>query len=107
VGGSIGRFPIPPGAKVIENINVDKQIEVVIGSVSPQKASSFYSSALPRAGYKVTINGLSSSGNSSTLGIEFTGHGYKGDITAGSNLSGVSLPSSGGKDFLAIILSRQ
>jgi hypothetical protein len=106
LGGSIGSFPIPAGAKVVENISVDKQIEVVIGSVSPQKAASFYSSALPRAGYKITMNGLSSSGNSSTLGIEFTGHGYKGDITAASNLSGVSLPSSGGKYFLAIIFSK-
>jgi hypothetical protein len=106
VGGSIGNFPIPSGAKVVEKINIDKQIEIVIGSVSPQKASSFYASALPQAGYKVTLNGLSSSGNSTALGIQFTGHGYKGIISAASNVPGASLPSTG-KDFLAILLTKQ
>jgi hypothetical protein len=103
-GGSVS-FPIPPRAEVIDNTTFDKQIEVVIGSVSPQKASSFYTSALPRAGYTITLNTLGTSGGSTMLAIQFTGHGYKGTIGAGSNLPGVS--GSFGKDFLEITLSRR
>jgi hypothetical protein len=72
VGGSIGRFPIPPGASVVENTADGKQNEAIIGSVSPQKASTFYTSALPRADYKITMNELGTNGNQgSALGIEF------------------------------------
>jgi hypothetical protein len=105
IGGSIGRFPIPSGGKVVENFALDKQIEVVIGSVSPQKASSFYTSALPKAGYTITLNTLGTdSKHGTTLAIQFSGHGYKGTISAGSNIPGVSLGNS--KDFLAILLSK-
>jgi hypothetical protein len=90
---------------VIENLTFDKQIEVVIGSVSPQKASSFYTSVLPQAGYAITLNTLGSSGGSTTLAIEFAGHGYKGTIGAGSNLSGIG--GSLGKNFLEITLSKR
>lgn len=108
VGGSIGRFPIPPGASVVENAAEGKQIVVIIGSVSPQKASTFYTSALPQSGYKITMNELCTNGNQgSALGIEFTGHGYKGVITAASDVTGISLGPSGSKDVLAITFTKQ
>jgi hypothetical protein len=48
--------------------------------------SSFYSSVLPKDGYKITMNTLTSENNGTGAAIEFTGHGYKGTIGALSNL---------------------
>ncbi len=50
VGGSLGSFPIPAHAKVVENITESGQTVIILGSVSPSEVSSFYASALPRAG---------------------------------------------------------
>jgi hypothetical protein len=107
VGGALGSFPIPSGATVVDNIASGKQIEILIGSVSPKNAASFYTSALPQAGYTVSTNTLASSGSDSALGIEFTGHGYKGLISAASNVKGVALGNPGSKDVLAIVLTQQ
>ena len=86
VGGSIGSFPVPPGAKVAENIAEGKDIVILFGSVSPAEVSRFYTSVLPRDGYKITDNTLATLNNEAGAAITFTGHGYKGTIGADSSI---------------------
>lgn len=112
VNAPIGSFPIPSGAAVIENISGHNQIEIGLGSVSPEEASSFYLSALPRVGYKITLKTLVTGSGTGTTGpvaeIEFTGHGYKGTISALAHMNatpGVSLGN--GKNIVVIILTRK
>lgn len=83
VTGSVGNFPVPAGAKVTENIAIDqKDIVVAFGSVTPANVSSFYATALPRAGYTITGNSVVTQGGGTVAFIFFSGHGYKGDIGA-------------------------
>lgn len=108
VGGSLGSFPIPAHAKVVENITEGGQTVILLGSVSPSEVSSFYASALPRAGYKITMNTLATMNNNTGAAIEFTGHGYKGTISAESNIAttGVSVGGLNGKNFVGITLTK-
>ena len=110
VNAPIGSFPVPPGATVLENFAYNNQIAIILSSVSPAEASSFYLSALPRTGYKITGNTLVTGSGSVSTGpaseIDFTGHGYKGTIGAISNVSppaGVNLGN--GKDVVGINLT--
>ena len=83
VTGSVGSFPVPAGAKVTENIAIDqKDIIVAFGSVTPANVSSFYATALPRAGYTISGNSVVTQGGGTVAFIFFSGHGYKGDIGA-------------------------
>jgi hypothetical protein len=117
VDAPIGSFPIPPAAQVLFNSTCDKQIVIELGSVTPAQASSFYTAALPQAGYKITSNSLLAETGTGLPGsvatIEFTGRGYKGTISALANLGALSstgpspapVPSSIAKNFLAIELT--
>ncbi len=107
VGGSIGSFPIPPKAQVVENATENKQTVIILSSVSPSEVSSFYTVALPRAGYKIASNSLATLNSNTGAAIEFTGHGYKGTIGAVSNLptTGVSLGGVSTKNFVGITLA--
>lgn len=109
VGGSIGSFPIPPHAKVAENITEGNETVILLGSVSPSEVSSFYATALPRAGYKITMNTLATANNDTGAVIEFSGHGYKGTIGADSNMAttGVSVGGLNGKNFVGITLTKK
>lgn len=83
VTGPVGRFPVPPGAKVTQNIAIDqKDIIVAFGSVTPANVSSFYATALPRAGYTISGNSVVTQGGGTVAFIFFSGHGYKGSIGA-------------------------
>ena len=83
VTGSVGSFPVPARAKVTDNIAIDqKNVIVAFGSVTPADVSSFYATALPRAGYTISGNSVVSEGGSIVAFIFFSGHGYKGDIGA-------------------------
>ena|ERR1700733_10967622 len=106
VGGSLGSFPIPPGAEVLENVADGRTIDLVLGSVSSSRVSSFYASALPRAGYTVTNDTLASGKVVVGASIKFTGHGYKGTIGA---VSGVNVPnvSDLGGDIVGVTLTPQ
>ena len=83
VTGSVGNFPVPAAAKVTENIAIDqKDIVVSFNSVTPANVSSFYATALPRAGYTITGNSVVTQGGGTVAFIFFSGHGYKGNIGA-------------------------
>ena len=83
VTGSVGSFPVPAGAKVTENIAIDqKDVVVAFGSITPANVSSFYATALPRAGYTISGNSVVTQGGGTVAFIFFSGHRYKGDIGA-------------------------
>lgn len=120
VGAPIGSFPIPHGAQLVANMaNVPcaKAVLVELDSVTPAKASAFYTSALPRAGYRITGNTLASdpkTGAPQALAeIMFTGHGYTGVIIAAADLgaeasadpSMAGLPSNITKNSVEISLT--
>jgi hypothetical protein len=120
VDAPIGSFPIPNGAQLVANMPCGKQILLELSSVTPAQASTFYASALPRAGYNIT-NTLTSGPNTGTpqgmTEITFTGHRYTGVIIAMANLGAkasadpsmgpsiADLPSSITKNFLEISLT--
>jgi len=83
VTGSVGSFPVPAGAKVTENIAIDqKDVIVAFNSVTPANVSSFYATALPRAGYTISGNSVVTQGGGTVAFVFFSGHRYKGDIGA-------------------------
>jgi hypothetical protein len=113
IGGSIGSFPVPAGAKVAENVVDGKHIIIIFSSVTPANVSSFYSTALPRAGYTISGNSILNESGVTEAIIAFTGHGYKGDIGAASHVTGsgasgsvVSLPGVGTKNVTTIALTQ-
>jgi hypothetical protein len=90
VGGPLGSFPVPPGAKVVENVTSGRTVDLVLDSVTPSRVSHFYGSALPHAGYTVSNNTSAAGSSFAGTSIKFTGHGYKGTIGAVAGLSGQS-----------------
>lgn len=104
----IGSFPIPPGADVLENVNDGGTTDIVLSGVSASEISSFYGSALPQAGFTVTDNTNATGADINGTAIEFTGHGYKGDIGATTSLgiSGISGLGLGG-NIIGITLTAQ
>jgi len=116
VDAPIGSFPIPHGAQVMANYTCDKQVLLELGSVTPGQASAFYLSALPGAGYKITGNTMVDDSGDGAPGaaseIDFTGHGYQGQIVAVADLgalssgpSPVSVPSNIATNFLTVSLT--
>lgn len=106
VSSPVGDFPVPPGAQVINEGNNNGSYDIIFGSVTPSEVSSFYTGALPRAGYTI-ISDTSGSGDFfSGTGIWFNGHGYNGQIGAfsGGTIFGVTLP---GSNFVEITLTSQ
>ncbi len=104
VGGKVGRFPIPAGAKVGENISTSSEIGIMFAKVVPARVASFYAQALPTAGYTVTSNSSSSEGGGVVV-IQFTGHGYTGEVSAFAKASAdEALPGLGTRNITAIIL---
>lgn len=93
VSRPIGRFPLPPGAQLINDGTDNGHYDIVFGSVSPSEASRFYTTALPRAGYTITSNSSAAGDSFSGTGIWFTGLGYNGQIGALSSfhIPGISL----------------
>jgi len=82
VGGEVGSFPVPAGAKVAENVASSQETVIIFDMVTPAKVSSFYARALQRAGYTVTINSVLSQSGTTVAIIQFTGNGFKGNIDA-------------------------
>jgi hypothetical protein len=110
VGASVGTFPIPPGATVVDNETTSGETGIAISGVSASQVSSFYSSALPQAGYTITENTEASGSTYTGTAIEFTGHGYKGSIGALSGtgfFSGISSISGTTGSLVGITLTPQ
>lgn len=117
VDAPVGSFPIPRGAQVVANIPCGKQIIVELGSVTPVQASDFYTTALPQAGYQITLNTLTSDPSTGAARgmaeFTFTGHGFTGLIVAMANLdaeasadpSVAALPASIAKNAVEISLT--
>ena len=113
----LGSFPIPSGAQVATNLACGKGDIIEAGPVTPTATAAFYTSALPRAGYKITENTL---GSDPTTGapdgiatVMFTGHRYSGAIIAMADVSSAgsgtaSVPAMSGSlthDVLEITLA--
>jgi hypothetical protein len=106
ISGPSGRFPVPARAKVAENLGDSQAIEVLFNSVTPAQVSSFYATALPRAGYVISMNSVVTE-NGDTVGIvSFSGHGYKGTIIVQAKFTepSVTIPGLGTKDVTTISL---
>lgn len=107
VDSPLRTFPVPHGAHVIINVTCKKEVIIELGAITVSQASSFYNSVLPENGYKITSNTLIDATGNGTSGpneisgpfaqIGFTGHGYKGTITAlsSSEMASAGIPSSG------------
>ena len=108
ISGSLGSFPVPAGAKVAEKVDTSQQIIVFFSGISPAKVSAFYAAALPQAGYAVTANSLISVSGASEALIQFTGHGYTGNIATLARYNGPSLGIAGlgHKNVTTISLTR-
>jgi hypothetical protein len=90
VGGSIGNFPIPPGAMGVVSATNGGMVDVVLSGVDPSTLDSFYTTALPQAGYTITSNTTGSALGISGAEVQFTGHGYKGDIGDANGTIGIT-----------------
>ena len=117
VDSPLHTFPVPHGAQVLYNTTCDQEILVELGGVTVDQTSSFYNSVLPKDGYKITGNSLIDSSGVGLSGpvaeIQFTGHGYKGTISALSNFasdmasagaSPADIPSDMAGNFIVIDL---
>ena len=106
VSGEVGSFPVPAGAKVVQNIGSSQETVVIFRMITPAKVSSFYAQALPRAGYTVTANSVITQSGNTVAYIQFTGHGVKGNIDGLSTFtdSTVSVPGMGHKNVTTISL---
>jgi hypothetical protein len=87
----VGSFPIPSGAQVLTDLACGKGSALEVGPVTPVAAQAFYAAALPKAGYTITMNTLSSdptTGKPDGIAeMMFAGHGYSGLIIAATDLS--------------------
>jgi len=103
-----GGFPIPAGAKTAENVSFGNQTVIVLTSVTPTEMASFYTSALPQAGFAITDNASANGPNGTTADILFSGNGYKGDMVSGGDVPTANLGLSGLRrgHFAIITLTR-
>jgi hypothetical protein len=104
VSGKVGSFPVPPGAKIDQNVASSQETIVFFTLITPANVSSFYARALPQAGYTITNNSVFSQSGSTVAFVQFTGHGFKGNIDALSKFtdSTVSLAGVGHKNVTTI-----
>jgi len=105
VKGKIGSFPVPKAAKVGENMSGGSSVLVVFGLVAPADVARFYATALPQAGFTVTSNSLVSQGAQKGAIIQFTGHGFKGNIESVAQFPGASVTGIGATNVTTVILS--
>ena len=104
ISGSIGSFPVPAGANVAENIASSQETVIIFDKITPARVSSFYAQALPQDGYTITINSVVSQSGGTAAIIQFTGHGFAGNIDALSKFtdSAVSVAGLGHKNVTTI-----
>jgi hypothetical protein len=105
INGKIGSFPVPAAAKVGENLSGGSSLLVVFGSVAPADVARFYATALPQAGFTVTSNALVSQGGQHGAIIQFTGHGFKGNIESVAQFPGAAVAGIGSTNVTTVIMS--
>jgi hypothetical protein len=105
VKGKIGSFPVPAAAKVGENLSGASSLLVVFGLVAPADVARFYATALPQAGFTVTSNSLVSQGGQNGAIVQFTGHGFKGNIESVAQFPGASIAGLGATNVTTIVMS--
>jgi hypothetical protein len=105
VKGKIGSFPVPAAAKVGENLSGASSLLVVFGLVAPVDVARFYATALPQAGFTVTSNSLVSQGAQNGAIVQFTGHGFKGNIESVAQFPGASIAGVGATNVTTIVMS--
>jgi hypothetical protein len=105
VKGALGSFPVPAAAKVAENIAAGKELVIVFGLITPAEVSRFYATALPKAGFTVTINSMLSKGGDTGALIQFTGHGYQGSIDSLDKFPGASVAGIGDTNVTTVIFT--
>ena len=109
VNGTVGSFPVPAGARVVETGGTSQDSAVIFEYVTPAKVSSFYATALPQAGYTISTNSVISQIGGTAAIVEFTGHGFKGYIDALSNYpdTGVTIAGLGRKNVTTVTFMPQ
>lgn len=102
----IGSFPIPSGAKVAENVVTTQATILFFTGIAPAAVSAFYTTALPRAGYTVDENAVIHASGTTEAIIEFSGHGFKGDMAALATFNdpGVTIAGLGHKNVTEVTL---
>ena len=102
----LGSFPVPAAAKVAENTGGEGQtVVLVFGKVAPADVARFYATALPRAGFTVTVNSLLSKGGQTGALIQFSGHGYKCTVDSLTQFPGGNIGGLGTTNVTTIIFS--
>ena len=91
--GPLGGFPIPRGAEVLESAVTGSGYAIMLDNVAAKAADTFYSAALPADGYTISQHESASGNGASGTGMEFTGHGYKGEIATITGPSIGNMPS--------------
>jgi len=104
VAGDVGSFPVPARANVAENIASSQETVIIFDKITPARVSSFYAQALPQDGYTITTNSVVSQSGDTAAIIQFTGHGFSGNIDALSKFtdSAVSVAGLGHKNVTTI-----
>jgi len=95
VAGDVGSFPVPAGANVAENIASNQETVIIFDKITPARVSSFYAQALPQDGYTITTNSVVSQSGSTAAIIQFTGHGFAGNIDALSTFTDAAVSVAG------------
>jgi hypothetical protein len=85
INGKVGSFPVPAAAKIGENLSGGSSLLVVFGSV--------------------TSNALVSQGGQHGAIIQFTGHGFKGNIDSVAQFPGASVAGIGSTNVTTVIMS--
>jgi hypothetical protein len=105
VKGKLGSFPVPTGARVVENLPGNQAFVLVFGLIAPADVSRFYAAALPKAGFTVTTNTMLHKGDDTGAFIVFTGHGLKGNINSLVQFPGMNVAGIGDKNVTTIVVT--
>ena len=78
-----------------ENISSSQETVIIFDKITPARVSSFYAQALPQDGYTITTNTVVSQSGGTAAIIQFTGHGFAGNIDALSKFTDATVSVAG------------
>jgi hypothetical protein len=105
VKGTVGSFPVPARARVVENMPGHQSFLLVFGLVTPADVSGFYATALPQAGFTITTNAMVHQGGDTGAYVVFTGHGLKGTINSLVQFPGYSVAGIGDRNVTTVVVT--